>query len=180
MTASREHGSFRVELDGRPYMVFSSETSNNWYLILSVDTSALYGESYRQMAVMASVNLLMLAVVAVYCVLSSRRTRRAEESLSETRRGVDGFSLKLRESAAHLLRLGDIRLFREGEDPSDLSGRSGIPANTFPRWPTISRPGPTRCAIRRRKSGTRAARNRWKRPAARYGTGSSYRCWSPC
>ena len=123
VTASREHGSFRVELDGRPYMIFSSETSNNWYLILSVDTSALYGESYRQMAVMASVNLLMLAVVAVYCVLSSRRTRRAEESLSETRRGVDGFSLKLRESAAHLLRLGDIRLFREGEDPKELVGQ---------------------------------------------------------
>lgn len=123
VTASREHGSFRVELDGRPYMIFSSETSNNWYLILSVDTSALYGESYRQMAVMASVNVLMLAVVAVYCVLSSRRTRRAEESLSETRRGVDGFSLKLRESAAHLLRLGDIRLFREGEDPKELVGQ---------------------------------------------------------
>lgn len=121
--ASREHGSFRVELDGRPNMIFSSETSNNWYLILSVDTSALYGESYRQMAMMASVNLLMLAVVAVYSALSARRTRQAEDALSETRRSLEGFSGKIRESAARLLRLGDVRLFGEGEDPDQLIGQ---------------------------------------------------------
>ena len=123
VAASREHGSFRVTLDGRPYMIFSSETSDSWYLILSVDTSALYGESYRQMAMMASVNLLMLAVVAVYAMLSARKARQAEDAVSDTRRSIDGFTGKLRESAARLLRLGDIRLFREGADPNELIGQ---------------------------------------------------------
>ncbi len=123
VTTSREHGSFRVELDGRPYMIFSSETSNNWYLILSVDTSALYGESYRQMAMMASVNLLMLAAVVVYMLMSARKAEQAEGVILETRRGLDGFSGKLRDSAAHLMRLGDARLFREDEDPKALIGQ---------------------------------------------------------
>lgn len=113
----------RVELDGRLSMIFSSETSNNWYLILSVDTSALYGESYRQMAMMASVNLLMLAAVAVYALLSARKAKQAEDVVSETRRGLDGFSGKLRESAAHLMRLGDARLFHEDGDPKALIGQ---------------------------------------------------------
>ncbi len=32
VASSHEHGSFQVKLDGRPCMIFSSETSNNWYL----------------------------------------------------------------------------------------------------------------------------------------------------
>ena len=120
---SKEHDSFRAEIDGSSHMIFSSETSNSWYLILSVDTSVLYGENYRQIAILASVNLLMLAAVVVYCALSSRKARQAENAITETKNSIDGFSGKIRESAAHLQRLGDIRLFREGEDPAELIGQ---------------------------------------------------------
>ena len=123
VAASREHRSFRVELDGKPCVIFSAETDNGWYLILSVDNDALYGESYRQTAVMLSVNLLMLAVVAIYCLRSARKTRQTERALAESRSRIDGSAARLRELAAHLLRLGDARLFREGEDPAELIGQ---------------------------------------------------------
>ena len=123
VTASQEHGSFRVELDGHPSMIFSSETSNNWYLILSVDTSTLYAESYRQIAMLASVNLLMLAMVFVFYVTSARSSRQAARTLAESGSFLDGFAGRLRETAAHILRLGDARLLREGEDPTVLAGQ---------------------------------------------------------
>ena len=123
VVASQAHDSFRVELDGHPCVIFSSETSNNWYLILSVNTDTLYGESYRQIAILASVNLLMLAVVAVYWLLGDRSARHAEDAAAGVRRSIDDFSARLRDSAAHLMRLGDARLFREGEAPAALIGQ---------------------------------------------------------
>lgn len=123
VAASQEHGSFLVRLNGKSHMIFSSETSNNWFLILAVDTSALYAENYRQMSIMVSVNLLMLALVLTYFVLSVRKARRAETVLAENKNSIECFSGRLRESAAHLLRLGDIRLFREEDDPANLVGQ---------------------------------------------------------
>ena len=120
VAASQEHGSFQVTLNGRPCMIFSSETSNNWFLILAADTGALYAESYRQMAMLVSINLLMLAVVLVYFALSLRKARRAEKALAENKGSIERFSGWLRESASHLMRLGDIRLFREEDDPVEL------------------------------------------------------------
>ena len=172
--ASKEHGSFRVELDGRPSMIFSSETSNNWYLILSVDTSALYGESYRQMAMMASVNLLMLAAVAVYALLSARKAKQAEDVVSETRHGLDGFSGKLRESAAYLMRLGDARLFHEDGDPKALIGqvhdsgqRLSAIAGDLSAWSDVLGEG----APQARERGTAQS---LEAPAARCATASSF------
>ena len=125
VASSQEHGSFRAELDGRPCMIFSSETSNHWYLILSADLSTLYGDSYRQMAMMASVNLLMLAVVLVFRQLASRRSRQAEAVVSETEKHLGGFSQRLHELAAHLKRLGDVRLIREDDGPAEIAGKVG-------------------------------------------------------
>ena len=114
---------FRAEIDGRSYMIFSSETSNSWYLILSVGTGVLYGESYRQIAMTATINLLMLATVVIYFTMSARKSRQAEQVVCETKNGIEAFGASLRESAAHLKRLGDVRLYHEGEDPAELIGR---------------------------------------------------------
>ena len=84
VTASQAHDHFRVTLDGRSCMVFSSETSNHWYLILSVGTDALYAQSRRQIAAIASVNLLMLAVVGVFYMLSTRNRLRAALVVDKT------------------------------------------------------------------------------------------------
>ena len=128
VASSQAHNSFRVELDGRPCIVFSSETDNGWYLILSVDTGTLYGESYRQVAILALVNLAMLAAVLIFCLRSIRKTGQAEDMMSEAGGRMNGFADRIWEPAAHLLRLGDVRLLHKKEDPEELLDLLEVPS----------------------------------------------------
>ncbi len=115
VSASQAHDSFRVTLDGRSCVIFSSETSNQWYLILIVGTDSLYAESHRQIAALASVNLLMLLVLVVFHTLSTRNRIQAGLVLDKNRKFIGGFSDRLRILSCRILRLGDARLLREGE-----------------------------------------------------------------
>ena len=122
VTASQAHDSFRVTLDGRSRVIFSSETSNRWYLILSVGADALYAQSRRQIATIASVNLLMLVVVGVFYLLSTRNRLRAALVVQKNRRFIDDFADRLRVLTGRVQRLGDARLIRENDDPAILAG----------------------------------------------------------
>ena len=88
-----------------------------------METETLYAESYRQAVNLAAVNLLMLAVVLIFYLLSTRSRLLALKTLDENRRALDGFSGRLRKSAARVQRLGDAELLREGEDPEALMDR---------------------------------------------------------
>ena len=122
VTASQEHGQFRVTLNGRRCVIFSSETSNRWYLILSISADTLYAQSYRQIAALASVNLLMLLVVVVFYALSARSRRRMARVVEKNTGFVGGFADKLRVLTGRVLRLGDARFLREGEEPEVIAG----------------------------------------------------------
>ena len=119
--SSKDHDSFRVRLNDRPCVIFSSETSNRWYLILSVDTDVLYAESDRQMAAMGAINLLMLVVVLTCAVVSARSRQCAAQSVSEGTAFLSGLATQLRQLSAHILRLNDQRLHEEGSDPAELA-----------------------------------------------------------
>ncbi len=123
VTMSREHGSFRVRLHGRPCTIFSSETGNGWYLILAEDNETLYAESNRRIIMMTAVNLLMLVVIMAFYIVSSHNRRRTAEAEAESRRFINGISGRLRESAAQLQRLGDERLISEETDAAALAGQ---------------------------------------------------------
>ena len=123
VASSHEHDSFRVRIGGQSCIIFSSETSNHWFLILSVDTATLYAESYRQMVMMAAVNLLMLAAVLVFYVTGSRDRQRNAEALEEKERLIAGLADRLRKSVARILRLSDWRLIEESENPTEIIGQ---------------------------------------------------------
>lgn len=91
VTTSQEHGRFQVTLDGQPCVIFSSETSNHWYLILSVGTDVLYAADYQQVVTIASINLLMLLVVAVFYIVSTKNRRQAAAVLASNTRFVDDY-----------------------------------------------------------------------------------------
>ena len=116
VTASRVHDIFRVRLDRRPCVIFSSETSNHWYLILSIGADLLYAESRRQIAAIASVNLLMLLVTLSFCLFSARNRLRAASVVENSKKNMDALSDKLRVLTARLQRLGDARLIKEGDE----------------------------------------------------------------
>ncbi|MBR5110058.1 MAG: response regulator [Clostridia bacterium] len=122
VTTSQAHDSFHVNLDGQSCIIFSSETNNHWYLILSVGTGILYAESHRQIAALASVNLLMLLVLTVFYTLSTRNRIQAGLVLEKNRNFISSFSDRLRVLTGRILRLGDARLLREGEEPEEFAG----------------------------------------------------------
>lgn len=119
VVSSHEHDSFRTRVGGQSRVVFSSETSNGWFLILSSDIATLYADSYRQMIMMASVNLLMLAAVLVFYVTGIRDRQRTADALEEEGRLIDAFSKRLKKSAAQIVRLSDWKLIQESESPAD-------------------------------------------------------------
>ena len=120
VASSKEHGSFHVRLNGRPHTVFSTETGNGWYLILSVNTYQLYAGSYRQIGMMAAVNLLMLVTVLVFYMVSTRSRLRTAETLAEKERFIAGLSGKLREPVLQILRLSDWQLMEESSQPGEF------------------------------------------------------------
>ena len=122
VTASQTHDSFRVNLDGQSRIIFSSETSNHWYLILSVGTGVLYAESHRQIAALASVNLLTLLVLIVFYTLSTRSRVQAGLVVEKNRRFINGFSDKLRVLTERIRQLGNAKFLKEGEETEALAG----------------------------------------------------------
>ncbi|MBR4545755.1 MAG: response regulator [Oscillibacter sp.] len=119
VASSHEHDSFRVRVGGQSRVVFSSETSNGWFLILSADTAALYADSYRQMIMMAAVNLLMLAAVLVFYVTGIRDRQRTADAMEEERHLIDALSDRLKKAAAKIVRLSDWNLIEETESPPE-------------------------------------------------------------
>ena len=121
VAASKDHGSFQVNLNGRSCMIFSSETKNHWYLILSVDTDTLYAESNRQMTLMAAVNLLMLVVVVTFYLISTRNSLRASESLKENERFMNGVADRLHHALTQIQLLGESAFLDGGGGEETLS-----------------------------------------------------------
>lgn len=82
--ASKEHGSFTTKIGGRQQIVFSNETSNGWQLILSVESGTFYEAIYRQMIMLSAIDLLMVAVIVVFYMVSVNNQEKAEKALVST------------------------------------------------------------------------------------------------
>ena len=94
VTASKTHPSFRISLNGRRQTIFSSETSNQWYMILCVDNWALYRDGYRQLIINTAINLLLVIVIIVFYLMSVHNRIKSEKALEvkeEFLLAVDGF-----------------------------------------------------------------------------------------
>ncbi|MBR3019480.1 MAG: response regulator [Clostridia bacterium] len=123
VTASRAHENFRVQLGGRSCVIFSSETSNHWYLILSVSADTLYAEIDRQVASLTSVNLLMLLVAVVFYTLSTRNRLLSRRVMEKNQRYIGGFADQLRSLTGRVVRLGDAHLIQEEQEPEAFAGQ---------------------------------------------------------
>ena len=122
VSSSAEHGSFSTRINGRSVVVFSSETTNGWFLILAVETSALYRDNYKQMATMVAVNFLMLVVLVVFYSVSVRNRSRYAKQLNEKEKLTKGLINSLREYVSNIIRLSDWRLIEKSNEPSELVG----------------------------------------------------------
>ncbi|MCR5339383.1 MAG: response regulator [Lachnospiraceae bacterium] len=114
--ASNEHGSFRTKIGKQDTIIFSSETSNGWYLILGVDTTDFYAEIYQQMIMLAAIDILMVAVIIVFYMVSMNNQQKAENALAATDKFIRGLSDDLQNPLNDILRFSEESLRGDGND----------------------------------------------------------------
>jgi signal transduction histidine kinase/CheY-like chemotaxis protein/HPt (histidine-containing phosphotransfer) domain-containing protein len=117
--ASKEHGSFTTTLNGKDRIIFSNETSNGWQLILVVDYDTFYADIYRQMIMLGAIDILMVAVIIVFYMVSLNNQEKAEESLAATESFISGFSEDFMSPVNNIVKTSELLLREEENDPAN-------------------------------------------------------------
>ena len=117
--ASKEHGSFTITVSGKDRIIFSNETSNGWQMILIVDHDTFYADIYRQMIMLGAVDILMVAVIIVFYMVSLNNQEKAEESLAKTESFISGFSEDFMSPVNNIVKTSEIMLRDEETDPAN-------------------------------------------------------------
>ncbi len=119
--ASKEHGSFTINSGGRNNIVFSNETSNGWQLILIVDSTTFYADIYRQMVMLTAVDVLMVAVIIVFYMVSVNNQAKAEKTLSSAEGFISGLSEELKNPVNDIIKTSDKLLMGENVSSFDAA-----------------------------------------------------------
>lgn len=122
VTNSAAHESFEAQLNGRTHTIFSSETDNGWYMILSVDTSELYRDDYRRILLNSALNLWMVLVIVFYYLNSMKNRLQAERALRAKEEFLSSLSTELRAPLQRILKLSNVGALGE-DNPSENAAR---------------------------------------------------------
>ncbi len=120
---NRTNGSFTATINGEECTIFSSETANGWYMILSVNNWAFYSDSYRQMFITIFVSLLMLTVIVVFYMNGMKNRMRAEKALTAQEEFLTHFSKDLREPLSKILKITKNENLESGVNPVELAAQ---------------------------------------------------------
>ncbi|MBR1858965.1 MAG: hypothetical protein IJ797_05675, partial [Selenomonadaceae bacterium] len=102
------HSSFSAQVDGSTHTIFSSETNNGWYMMLSVDNWALYKEDYKQTMLYTLASILMLLVVIFFYLVGVKNRLHAEQALRVKEEFLSNLSHELREPLQKILTLSNL------------------------------------------------------------------------
>ncbi|MBO4337189.1 MAG: response regulator, partial [Lachnospiraceae bacterium] len=105
--SSKEHRSFNTKVGRTKKVVFSSETNNGWLLILIEDSDRLYGDIYAQMIMLGAVDMLMIAVIIVFYMVSINNQEKAENALESAENFMASLSDDLNRPLDDILRISD-------------------------------------------------------------------------
>ena len=115
--ASREHQSFTTSVAGHDRIVFSNETSNEWQMILIVDSATFYSDIYRQMVMVGTIDLLMVVVIVVFYLVSINNQEKAENTLASAENFILSLSDDLTIPVNEIIHTSD-RMLQEGSPGS--------------------------------------------------------------
>ena len=116
--ASKEHGSFSTSINNNESIIFSSETSNGWMLILIVNSNTFYADIYRQMIMLGAIDFLMVAVIIVFYLVSINNQEKAENTLSTTENFIAGLSEDFVSPVNNIIKNSEMMLRDEDPDPA--------------------------------------------------------------
>ncbi len=105
--ASSEHKNFKTKIGGRNKIVFSSEMSNGWQLILTVSGDNLYADIYRQIIMLGAIDLLMVAVIVVFYMVSLHNQELSENTLAATEEFIASLSQELKGPANDIIKISE-------------------------------------------------------------------------
>ncbi|MCR4780658.1 MAG: response regulator [Ruminiclostridium sp.] len=122
VVTQKEHTSFRMNVDGSPMIVFSSETNNEWYLILCFNTASLYSGSYLQIILCVVLNLLLVVVIVLFYNRSILNRVKAQKALRGREDFMSNLSRELRTPLNRLLKKCDtIMTMSDGHTAESVS-----------------------------------------------------------
>ena len=102
---SKRHESFVAQLDDKEHTIFSSETSNGWYMILCVDNWAFYKKSYIQIIFTTLLSLIMMLAIIFFYLNARSNGLRAENALRVKEEFLSRISKELKEPLHNILNL---------------------------------------------------------------------------
>ena len=116
--ASKEHGSFSAAINNKESIIFNNETSNGWQMILIVNTSTIYADIYKQMIMLGAIDLLMVAVIIVFYLVSINNQEQAENTLATTESFIAGLSEDFVSPVNNIIKNSEMMLREEDPDPA--------------------------------------------------------------
>ena len=145
---ARNHDSFPADLFGRSHMIFSSRTENGWYMILAVDSWALYKENYRQMIFTLVLSLMMLLAIVLFYLNSVKNRILTEQALRVKEEFLARLSLGLREPLHRILKIshvedaqGDVDSMEKAAEIREAALQLSDMMNNLFSFSTISKTG---------------------------------------
>ncbi len=121
---TKNHDSFLVEFDNDAHSfvakdktIFSSETNNGWYMILSVDNWALYKDSYKQMIATILVSFVMIVVIVLFYLNGMKSNLKTEQAMRVKEEFLSHMSRELRDPLRNILKLSKVEALESGVDP---------------------------------------------------------------
>lgn len=116
---SKSHESFTAKIDGSDCTVFSSETANGWLMILSVDNSAFYGESYRQIIFTTLMSLVMMLAIIGFYLNAMKNRLQAQTALRVKEEFLSRISTDLREPLKIIMNASSPEVIHSDADPAE-------------------------------------------------------------
>lgn len=120
---SDRHDSFVAQLDGSDHTIFSSKTSNGWYMILCVDNWAFYKESYIQIIFTTLLSFFMMLTIIFFYLNARSNSLRAENALRVKEEFLSRLSKELRDPLQNILKLSNIKTIESDANPAECAAQ---------------------------------------------------------
>ncbi|MBQ2580838.1 MAG: histidine kinase, partial [Ruminococcus sp.] len=96
---------FEISFDDKKSTVFTEAITDQWYLVITVDTDDLFKDVYRQLAVNISINTIVFVLIALFYYIAYRNQQRSSREtealkISEQQQAYEAQILRLEKAAA--------------------------------------------------------------------------------
>ena len=113
--------SFITQIDGEEHTIFSSATTNGWYIIFSVNNRAFYRDSYEQIFLTALISLIMLVTIIFLYLNAMRNGLLAENALRAKEEFLSRLSGELRDPLRNILKISNKGVLHMDDDPAECA-----------------------------------------------------------